>query len=151
MSGMLPLLRELFPGKLMLTIEDVARVLGRTGTGGYEQTRQQLAAGVIVPGLKKLGGQWLVPIAALADALDRLVLLDDEGHATPRPLQARHTIVSANPVADRPRRGRIPARLKAQQARAMAFWPAVLARFDAGRYDTAWRPANAPERNGGRF
>jgi hypothetical protein len=28
---MLPLLREMFPGKLMLTVDDVARVLGRTG------------------------------------------------------------------------------------------------------------------------
>ena len=51
---MLPLLREMFPGKLMLTVEDVARVLERTGTGGYEQTREQLANGIIVPGLRKM-------------------------------------------------------------------------------------------------
>ena len=31
---MLPLLREMFPGKLMLTAEDIAHVLGRTGAGG---------------------------------------------------------------------------------------------------------------------
>lgn len=72
MSGMLPLLREMFPGKLMLTFEDVARVLGRTGAGGYERTREQLANGVIVLALRKIGGQWLVPIAALTDALDNL-------------------------------------------------------------------------------
>ena len=81
---MLPLLREMFPGKLMLTVDDVARVLGRTGAGGYEQTREQLANGVIVPGLKKMGGQWLVPIAALADALDNLVDLHTLGRAIPK-------------------------------------------------------------------
>jgi hypothetical protein len=83
---MLPLFREMFPGKLMLTVEDVARVLRRTGAGGYEQTREQLANGVIVPGLRKMGGQWLVPIAALADALDSLVDLDSLGRTPP----ARH-------------------------------------------------------------
>lgn len=147
---MLPLLREMFPGKLMLTVEDVARLLGRTGAGGYEQTRGQLANGVIVPGLRKMGGQWLVPIAALANALDDLVDLDGMGHASPRPLPTRHTVISGDPVVDRPHRGRIPNRLKAQQARASAFWPAVLARFDAERLDGVWPGANAegsePER-----
>lgn len=148
---MLPLLREMFPGKLMLTVEDVARVLGRTGAGGYEQTREQLANGVIVPGLRKMGGQWLVPIVALADALDNLVELDDLGRATPKLLSTRHTVISANPVADRPRRGRIPNRLKAQQARASAFWPAVLARIDAGRLDDVWPTGDAGQRDGGRL
>jgi len=147
---MLPLLREMFPGKLMLTVDDVARVLGRTGAGGYEQTREQLANGVIVPGLKKMGGQWLVPIAALADALDNLVDLDTLGRAIPKSLPTRHTVVSGNPVVDRPRRGRVPDRLKAQQARALAFWPAVLARFDAELLDGVWPGANGegdePER-----
>lgn len=134
---MLPLLREMFPGKLMLTVEDVARVLGRTGAGGYEQTREQLANGVIVPGLRKMGGQWLVPIAALANALDDLVDLDSLARASPKPLPTRHTVISANPAVDRTRQGRIPNRLKAQHARALEFWPAVLARFDVGRLDGA--------------
>lgn len=147
---MLPLLREMFPGKLMLTVDDVARVLGRTGAGGYEQTREQLANGIIVPGLKKMGGQWLVPIPALANALDNLVDLDSLGRATPKPLPTRHAVISGNPVVDKPRRGRIPDRLKAQQARASAFWSAALARFDAERLDGVWPGANAegnePER-----
>jgi len=145
MSGMLPLLREMFPGKLMLTVEDVARVLGRTGAGGYEQTREQLANGVIVPGLRKMGGQWLVPIAALANALDGLVDLDSLARASPKPLPTRHSVINANPVVDQPRRGRIPNRLKAQQARALAFWAAVLTRFDANRLDGAWPGVSAED------
>lgn len=148
---MLPLLREMFPGKLMLTVDDVARVLGRTGAGGYEQTREQLANGVIVPGLRKMGGQWLVPIAALAEALDSLVDVDTLGRATPKPLPTQHTVVSANPVVDRLRRGRVPDRLKAQQARALAFWPAVLAWHDGRDLNMNWPIVNAERRNGGRF
>lgn len=148
---MLPLLREMFPGKLMLTVEDVARVLGRTGAGGYEQTREQLSNGVIVPGLRKMGGQWLVPIAALADALDDLVDLDNLGRASTKPLPTRHTVSSGGAAADRPRRGRIPDRLKAQQARALAFWPMVLARVDAQRLDEAWSRNVADRRLPNRF
>ena len=51
----------------------------RTGAESYEQTHEQLANGVIVPGLKKMGGQWLMPIAALANALDCLMDLDSLG------------------------------------------------------------------------
>lgn len=143
---MLPLLREMFSGKLMLTVEDVARVLGRTRPGSYEQTREQLANGVIVPGLKKMGGKWLVPIAASANSLDDLVDLDSLGRSTPKPLPTRHTVISGNPVVDRPRRGRIPDRVKAQQAPALAFWTAVLARFHACRLDEAWLGAVADRR-----
>lgn len=136
MTGMLPVLRAKFPDKVMLTVEDVADVLGKTGAGGYEQTREQLAAGVIVPGLRKLGGSWLVPITALANALDNLVMVDDEGHASPKPLPVRRAVISADPLADRPRRGRVPNRLKQQQARAMAFWSVVLPRVKWDRLDS---------------
>lgn len=82
-----------------------------------------------------MGGQWLVPIAALAAALDSLVKLESLSRAIPKPLPTRHAVITANPVVDRPRRGRILNRLKVQQARALEFWSVVLARFDAGRLD----------------
>ncbi len=148
---MLPLLREMFPGKLMLTVDDIARVLGRTGAGGYEQTREQLANGIIVPGLRKMGGQWLVPIAALADALNNLVDLDSLSRATPKPLPTRHTVVSANPVVDRLRRGRVPDRLRAQQARALEFWMNVLAQLNAEQLHEAWLGASTDKRELDRF
>ncbi len=135
----------------MLTVDDVARVLGRTGAGGYEQTRGQLANGVIVPSLRKIGGQWLVPIAALANALDDLVDLDGLGRASLRPLPTRHAVISGDPVVDRPHRGRIPDRVKAQRARALAFWRWVLARFDACQLDEAWLGVVADGRAPNRF
>lgn len=137
MTGMLPVLRDMFPGKAMLSVENVALVLGRTGAGAYEQTREQLASGVIVPGLRKVGGGWLVPITALAAALDGLVEIDDRRQA--RPLPMRHAVISANPVVERPRRGRIPDRLKAQRQRALEFWPAVLAHVQADSLEQSWR------------
>jgi len=136
----------MFPVKLMLTVEAVARVLRRTGAGGYEQAGEQLANGVIGPGLRRMGGRWLVPIAALAEALDNLVDLDSVGRASPKASPTRHTVISTNPAVDRPRRGRIPNRLKAQQARALAFWLPVLAQFEAGRLDGALPSANASKR-----
>jgi len=152
MAGMLPLLREMFPGKVMLTVEDVAQVLGRTGAGGYEQTREQLAAGVIVPGLRKVGGSWLVPITALASALDGLVQLNEEGMASPKALPARRAVLPSSPPGDRPRRGRIPNRLKQQQARAVVFWSVVLAKEWSKRMHEGFPPAShSGPREGGRL
>ncbi|MCC4626265.1 hypothetical protein LL973_18490 [Xanthomonas campestris pv. nigromaculans] len=111
MTGMLPILRVMFPDKPLLSVEDVARVLNKTGAGGYEQTREQLAAGVIVPGLRKLGGSWLVPVTALADALDGLVDANTAGLAIPKPLPTRHTVTRANPIIPR-KGGRVPDRTK---------------------------------------
>lgn len=78
-----------------------------------------------------------MPSAALADALDNPVDIDGLERASPTLPPTRHSVVSANPVVHRPRRGRIPDRLKAQEARALAFWPEVLARLDAERLDGA--------------
>ena len=142
MTGMLPILRVMFPDKPLLSVEDVARVLNKTGAGGYEQTREQLAAGVIVPGLRKLGGSWLVPVTALADALDGLVDANIAGLAIPKPLPTRHTVTRANPIVPR-KGGRVPDRAKPMAladmtslSLAMAthqsveFWNEVLALLD---------------------
>jgi len=142
MTGMLPILRVMFPDKPLLSVEDVARVLNKTGAGGYEQTREQLAAGVIVPGLRKLGGSWLVPVTALADALDGLVDGNTAGLAIPKPLPTRHTVTRANPIVPR-KGGRVPDRAKSMAladmtslSLAMAthqsveFWHEVLALLD---------------------
>lgn len=147
MTGILPVLREMFPGKAMLTVEDVARVLNRTGAGGYEQTRDQLSRGLIVPGLRKFGGSWLVPITTLAAALDGLVETDATGRSSPKALAATHSVLSAEPLVPR-RAGRTPnrakQRLELQQARASQFWPLVLSTLRDWALDAALPPPAAP-------
>ncbi len=133
MTGMLPILRVMFPDKPLLSVEDVARVLNKTGAGGYEQTREQLAAGVIVPGLRKLGGSWLVPVTALADALDGLVDANTAGLTIPKPLPTRHTVTRANPIVPR-KGGRIPDRAKHMALADMTSLAIALATFDAAEF-----------------
>ncbi|MBS7458898.1 hypothetical protein [Coralloluteibacterium stylophorae] len=130
---MLPILRAMFPDKPLLSVEDVARVLNRTGAGGYEQTREQLAAGVIVPGLRKLGGSWLVPVTALAEALDGLTDTDAAGQATPKALPTRHTVTRANPILPR-KGGRIPDRAKHMALADMTSLAFAMATFDASAF-----------------
>lgn len=126
----------MLPGKVMLTVEEVAQVLGRTGAGGYEQTREQLAAGVIVPGLRKVGGSWLVPITALAAALDSLVQLDDEVRAAPKALPARRAVLPSNPLVDLHRR----AHALKQGEGGGRYWPRNLRRLqrDMRRRAPGW-------------
>lgn len=133
MTGMLPILRAMFPDKPLLSVEDVARVLNRTGAGSYEQTREQLAAGVIVPGLRKLGGSWLVPVTALAEALDGLTDTDVAGQATPKAHPARHTVTGANPIVPR-KGGRVPDRAKHMALADMTSLAFALATFDATEF-----------------
>ncbi|UXB41315.1 hypothetical protein K7569_05860 [Stenotrophomonas maltophilia] len=130
---MLPILRAMFPDKPLLSVEDVARVLNRTGAGSYEQTREQLAAGVIVPGLRKLGGSWLVPVTALAEALDGLTDTDVAGQAIPKAHPARHTVTGANPIVPR-KGGRVPDRAKHMALADMTSLAFALATFDATEF-----------------
>lgn len=74
MSANLDLLKELFPRRIMLGVDEVAEVLAVGGKhGSYEQTRRELKEGRIIPGLRKHGGVWRVPLTAIAEALDRMV------------------------------------------------------------------------------
>lgn len=125
MSGILPVLRKLFPDKAKLTVEDVARVLGKSGAGGYEQTREQLASGVIVPGLRKLGGSWLVPVTALAQALDGLTEAVSPLRST-KALPTRHAVTRADPLVPR-KTGRIPNRAKYMALGEMTSFAGALA------------------------
>ena len=135
MSPNLDALRAAFPPpRAMLTVEEVARVIyGRGDLGGREAVTAGLRRGDIIPGLRKVGGRWLVPIKALADWLDSLAA-GSGPHGSAGPPAATHS--PRHPSAQVVRRGRMPdsarlsARQTAQQMRTSTFLNAVRATID---------------------
>lgn len=117
MGANLDLLKELFPRRAMLSVDEVAEVLAVGGAGGsYEQTRRELKEGRIIPGLRKLDGTWRVPITALADAMDRMVEVEPmrTPAGTRRTRQAASESHPSSPQAVYGRRGRPPNALRAR-------------------------------------
>lgn len=57
-----------FPGKVVLTSAEVAIVLGQH----VDHVRDRLLNGSLIPGLRKDGARWRVPVASLVEAIDRL-------------------------------------------------------------------------------
>lgn len=129
MGATLDLLPEMFPGKAMLTAEDVAKVLGReSNRAGREAVAAGLRRGDLLPGLRKVMGRWLVPITALADWIDGLA--ESAKTSGPQVGPARRSVVSKpQQAADAPRRGRLPNKLREARCRARAdhFMGEVLA------------------------
>jgi hypothetical protein len=131
-SETLDLLRSMFPGKLMLTVEDVARVLGLpNGRAGREAVSAALRNGDVLPGLRKVIGRWRVPMVSLAKWLDGL----SDQPATARPPAS---VERGAPIVDRTAqpvdrgRGRQPNKVRdaARKERAVSFLGAVLACLD---------------------
>lgn len=116
MGANLDLLKELFPRRAMLSVDEVAEVLAVGGAGGsYEQTRRELKEGRIIPGLRKMDGVWRVPITALAEAMDRMVEVEP---VTAPAIRGRHRRKSSQPegapVPAYGSRGRRPDALRAR-------------------------------------
>lgn len=90
MSANLDLLKELFPGRIMLSVDEVAEVMAVGGADpSYAQTRRELKEGRIIPGLRRVGNVWKVPITALAEALDRMVDVEPAVPSTSRTRRER--------------------------------------------------------------
>ena len=83
-SANLSLITSVFPGVTVLTVEQFAQLLGRSGRSGYEQTRRELDRGTLLPGLRKHGSRWQIPVAAVAEWLDGLVVKPDVAAQPPR-------------------------------------------------------------------
>lgn len=131
MSETLDMLRSLFPGKVMLTVEDVAQVMGlEKGRAGREAISAALRRGDVLPGLRKVLGRWLVPITALANWLDSL---SQQREVVPPPTSAARrgsSVDRGGRPTGRPR-GRVPDKVRvAQKARALQFFGEVAATFD---------------------
>src|SRR5690606_35499620 len=68
------------PGRVVLTPEEVAEVWkGKATRGVVGGIREQLKNGTLIPGLKKTGGRWVIPVSDLIKVIDGLA--DD---STPR-------------------------------------------------------------------
>lgn len=62
-----------FPGRATLTPAEVALVLFGIGDkSGAQRVRERLDKGSLLPGLKKSGGRWLIPVASLVASLEAL-------------------------------------------------------------------------------
>jgi hypothetical protein len=134
----------MYPGQAVLNTDQVAQVLGKTGSGGPQTIRNQIAAGKfpLQKKLRRIGGRIVLPVAALADWLDGA----EAGDPAPAPgaqnKRKPSPVLPANPPA-RPRRGgRPPMILKEFLAQFEASWANMLRRpFD----DEDYRP-KAPDR-----
>ena len=137
MSSTLDLLKSMFPGKVMLTIDDLALVLRNENS---RATRESVAGAIrrgdILPGLRKSMGRWLVPITTLAAWLDSLTVAADES-AAKAPAANRETSSAHLPVNDAPHRGRKPdsVRKAAQRERAQQFLGLLLAKIDMAKLE----------------
>ncbi|MCL7713203.1 helix-turn-helix domain-containing protein [Stenotrophomonas mori] len=86
------IIRELFPGRVVLTPAEVAEVIGQH----VDHVRDRLLRGTLIPGLRKDGGRWRVPVADLAEAIDGLA------RPSPPPVLTRSQMAStASPTRRR--------------------------------------------------
>lgn len=122
MSLTADIIRARFPGRAELGPDEVAAVLhGRTDRSAVQRIREELERGLLVPGLRKRGGRWRVPVGPLVAALDGLA---DTPPSKPAAPAGRHTVVIPTPAPSQKRRGRVPDAVRL--ARAMAWGSAVL-------------------------
>lgn len=144
-------LQDAFPGRVTLSPKEVARAIH--GEGLYtkkrvEAVRNALDAGTLIPGLRKDGPRWRVPIAALGAALDAQVRAQGSkaAQAEPPPRRSKHSTIG-------------PRMLLARQ-RSAAVWLEISAEFyrleaaSTGQHLDTNLPPPAPEsprRPGGRM
>ncbi|EKT4082974.1 hypothetical protein QEG29_001183 [Stenotrophomonas maltophilia] len=80
-----------FPGRATLTPAEVALVLFGIGDkSGAQRVRERLDKGSLLPGLKKSGGRWLIPVASLVASLEALEkpvsVMKEEGRGNQGPV-----------------------------------------------------------------
>ena len=79
-----------FPGRATLPPAEVALVLFGIGDkSGAQRVRERLDKGSLLPGLKKSGGRWLIPVASLVaslEALEKPVSVIEEGRNNQGPV-----------------------------------------------------------------
>ncbi len=112
-----------FPGRAVLTPEEVAEVWkGKATRGVVEGVRAKLKAGTLIPGLKKNGGRWEVPVSDLIRVIDGLA--DD---SAPRSIQA-----PVMPNSSNRKRQRSPLGPRIGVLDFQSFWAEVFDQLDIG-------------------
>ena len=67
------ILQEAFPGRVAISPKEAAKAIygeGKDTKKRVESIRGQLDNGTLIPGLRKRGARWSIPIAALGEAMD---------------------------------------------------------------------------------
>jgi hypothetical protein len=130
-------LQDAFPGRAALSPKEIARALygnGRDTKKRVETVRAALDAGTLIPGLRKDGARWRVPIASLGAAMDAKVRLAQGGGSPDMPPQRRKAHSTIGP------------RMLFQRDRAAAVWRQILVEVDELRAgeSNAGLEANTP-------
>jgi hypothetical protein len=115
MKSNLDLLRESFPNRIALSPKEVAKALcGKDTPKRVERVRAELDAGTLIPGLRKDGPRWRVPLVALAEAMDATARPPVDARAPSAPSTRRRSPIG-------------PRLLLQKQRRARDAWGAILA------------------------
>jgi hypothetical protein len=93
-------LAAMFPGRICITPEELAQAWkGKTTKGVVQHIRRRLKEGTLIPGLKRDGGRWNIPVPAVANVLDDLTRNAEAAR------RVRVVGVSSSPPANKKRRG----------------------------------------------
>lgn len=105
-------LQDAFPGRVSLTPKEVARAIhgqGKDTKKRVEAVRNALDDGTLIPGLRKNGPRWRVPIAALGSALDAQLRVQASRSAPtePPPRRSKHSTIGPRMLLARQRAGQV--------------------------------------------
>lgn len=125
------IIRERFPGRGVLTPPEVAEVWrGERTREAVSAIRKRLSRGTLIPGLKKNGGRWEIPVGSLIKAIERLDGGgDDEDEEDEQPVHPQ-----AAPPSGTRRRAIGP-----RMSDTVGFWDEVFHELD--RLEAQWRQA----------
>ncbi|HGM7294052.1 hypothetical protein [Stenotrophomonas maltophilia] len=119
-----------FPGRATLTPAEVALVLFGIGDkSGAQRVRERLDKGSLLPGLKKSGGRWLIPVASLVASLEALEKPVEEGRDNQGPVFI--PMRSGTHLKQGRSRGRIGHRPGILAMQSQEAWTSVWEKYDA--------------------
>lgn len=93
-------IEALFPGRICITPEELALAWkGKATKGVVQSIRRKLKDGTLIPGLRRDGGRWNIPVPAVVNVLDELTRVAEEAR------RIRVVGMPSSPVATKRRRG----------------------------------------------